>query len=269
MKKLSVILAALLLILSLAACGQKSSADPTESGAAADETTAAKEIRVPTPYADLILPADYDGAVTYGVESEDPYMLTFWAGEDEVELFSFVFNGDGKGLTLIGTLIGENENTVIYARVCDLDSGSKDYLRFAAYQEEMSDIIGRLKTDYEFVTNAVIEPDQPEDRETFDIKTKVVTLKYPTEFKDKVNAAVSDDGVRFSAGGTALFDILFGEGADGHLIGTYNGTPISIALHDLDKDQLTEEAYQELSAMQDASNVILDYLEADANFVYR
>ena len=45
-----------------------------------------------------------------------------------------------------------------------------------------------------------------ETEAVFDIDTRIVTMKYPAKWREDVQIDVSDDGVRFSNNGTALFD---------------------------------------------------------------
>ena len=250
MKKLIAFLMILCMIVSLCACASDSGDTLTENS-------------IDTPYVEIKVPDDFVGNVTSQVTSADPYTLTFSA-DDGTEIFSLVFNGDGKDLVLVGTLIGDEENTIVYMDVPSIDPENENYETYAAYQEEMSYVIEHLSDDQEFAANQIIES---EHRETYDIETDVVTLKYPAKWKDKVTVDVSGDGVRFYSNDVELFDFLFGEGADGQLIGTYNGTPISIVLHEIDTG-FEDEVYQELLAMQEDSNVILDYLEKDGSFSY-
>ena len=82
-------------------------------------------------------------------------------------------------------------------------------------------------------------------------------MKYPAKWREDVQIDVSDDGVRFSNNGTALFDLLFHE-CDGYLLGSYNGTPIYII------DYPVDDAEQ--ANMQEDVNVILQYLMDDPSF---
>ena len=82
-------------------------------------------------------------------------------------------------------------------------------------------------------------------------------MKYPAKWQDKVEISVSDEGVKFSASGVPLFDLVFAEG-DGFLLGTYNGTPIYIVDYPVETE--------EMLAMQEDVNVILQYLIEDSNF---
>ena len=96
-----------------------------------------------------------------------------------------------------------------------------------------------------------------ETEAVFDIDTRIVTMKYPAKWREDVQIDVSDDGVRFSNNGTALFDLLFHE-CDGYLLGSYNGTPIYII------DYPVDDAEQ--ANMQEDVNVILQYLMDDPSF---
>jgi len=225
-----------------------------------------QEELIETPYAVIVAPAAFDGKVLHEVTSEAPYTLKFYNAEDGTEIFSLVFNGTDDALTLLGTLIGETENTVIYMNVPALDQESPHFRENASYQEEMSTLIARLSADYEFVQNQIIPFVY---RETMVIQTDVLNLHYPVKWKELVSADVSADGVRFHAGDTALFDVLFGDHAEGYRIGNYKGTDISILLHDVDKSACTEEEYSQYMEMQEDSNILLDWLEKDEEFVHR
>lgn len=106
------------------------------------------------------------------------------------------------------------------------------------------------------------EPDVP----VFDIKTRVCVMKYPLKWKDSVKVEITDDAVFFSSGDVKLFDLLFGSD-EGYLLGTYNGTSISIVSYDINGDGLSETDYHTYCAMQEDVNVIIQYWLADKNFV--
>lgn len=264
MKKIFIVLLALVLVLSFAACGE----DDTKKSDPKDGTTLAQTVEegdllvVSTPYADLKLPASYEGKVTNKVTSEDPYTVTFSTVEGDTELFSIIFNGEGD--VLMGTLIGEKENTVIYISYADLDPEDQNYEANVLYQEDADTIVNHLKTDYDFMINQIV---LYEDDETFDIQTNVTTLKYPAQWKDKVTVDVSDDAVRFSYGDNKLFDLSFVETEDGFLIGKYQDTPIYLVNYELTQGDMTELEFTELNLMQEDNSVILTHLVEDPNFV--
>lgn len=215
--------------------------------------TEEKLVTISTPFAKLKVTEDFNKNVSHKAESKDPYILVFSTKEDNQELFSLIFNGEGS--TLMGTLIGEKENTVIYMNMAELDKNAENYEKYLAYQEGINDILNGLIDDYNFVVNEVV---QNEDDATFDIKTPVVTMKYPKKWKEKVQIDITEDGVKFSNDGTSLFDLMF-IGCDGYLLGKYKETPIYIVSYTVETD--------EQAAMQEDVNVILQYLMEDANFV--
>ena len=254
MKKYLVVIMAALCMIAMCACGGNTNAhegpvspDTQEPTSQAEETV----ITINTPYADICVPETFEGNVTNEVVSEDPYTLAFKA-TDGTALFTLVFNGTGD--VLMGTLLGETENTVIYMNIPELDKENENYDVYCGYQEAVNTIMNRLAKDYTFHINEIIEP---EDHSTIDINTSVTTLKYPAKWKDAVQTEVTEDGVKFSNNGTPLFDLMFSE-CDGYLLGTYKDTPIYIVDHPVETD--------EQSAMQQDVNVILQYLMDDPNF---
>ena len=217
----------------------------------AEETTA-KMKSIHTPFADLKVSEDFFENVEYEEAEKSPYTLVFRTKADKTDIFTLIFGGEGDAL--MGTLIGEKENTVIYMNFAELDSNSENYQEYCAYQEGINDIINGLVNDYQFVVNQVVEY---EDNTTFDIKTSVVTMKYPNKWKEKVKIDVTEESVKFSNDGTPLFDLIFKE-CDGYLLGTYKDTPIYIVDYLVDTD--------EQAAMQEDVNVILQHLMEDSNF---
>lgn len=177
--------------------------------------------------------------------SED--RASFACGESK--LFDLVFNSE-EGIVL-GTVRGEN-NTVISYVDYPLENDDRELLEM---KMDLNVILQNLEQDYDFVRDEAI---WDEDSETFEIKTSVVTLHYPSRWKEKVNVDVTERGVAFAAGETKLFDLVFEE-CDGFRLGLYNGTPIYI----VDYPVRTEE---EMHMQQDV-NVILQFLYEDSSFV--
>ena len=255
MKKIIALTMALLCVLLLCACGTNSETGNSSADDPAAENNLAEEetVTVSTPYADLRVPKSVDAAVSNEVTGNDPYVITFKSNASGLELFSFQFGGSGD--SLLGTLIGESENTVIYLRIPELEEGTEHYEDDLFYQSQMNVIIGHLSEDYEIVFNEIVER---EDSALFDIETSVVTLKYPEKWKDQVQVDVQKDSVKFSANGTPLFDLMFKEGS-GYLLGTYQDTPIYMVEYPVENE--------DQAAMQMGVNTILQELMKDSNFV--
>lgn len=209
-------------------------------------------VTISTPYADLRLPASFDKAVSHEETGNEPYVITFKSRTDETELFSIIFNGTGE--YLVGTLMGEEKNTVIHANTNDLDQNDQNYESNLFYQEQLYLILGYLAEDYNLVPEEAIDDEDPTD---FEIQTSLVTLYYPSRWKEKVEIEVLDNGVKFSAAGTPLFDLMFEE-CDGYLLGTYQETPIYMVEYPVE----TEEQ----AAMQAGVNTILQHLTEDPSF---
>ncbi len=105
--------------------------------------------------------------------------------------------------------------------------------------------------------------------EVYEIETKYCTLKYPKEWKDKVNVMIDDSDVytvRFACGKVKLFDLTF-NGGDGYTLGTVIGKDENIVVrlmsYDIDKKA---KNYEELNAMSGSVNVIIEHLNADYTF---
>lgn len=209
-------------------------------------------VTISTPYADLRLPASFDKAVSHEETGNEPYVITFKSRTDETELFSIIFNGTGE--YLVGTLMGEEKNTVIHANTNDLDQNDQNYESNLFYQEQLYLILGYLAEDYNLVPEEAIDDEDPTD---FEIQTSLVTLYYPSRWKEKVEIEVLDNGVKFSAAGTPLFDLMFEE-CDGYMLGSYEGTPIYMVEYPVE----TEEQ----AAMQAGVNTILQHLTEDPSF---
>lgn len=209
-------------------------------------------VTISTPYADLRLPASFDKAVSHEETGNEPYVITFKSRTDETELFSIIFNGTGE--YLVGTLMGEEKNTVVHANTNDLDQNDQNYESNLFYQEQLYLILGYLAEDYNLVPEEAIDDEDPMD---FEIQTSLVTLYYPSRWKEKVEIEVLDNGVKFSAAGTPLFDLMFEE-CDGYLLGTYQETPIYMVEYPVE----TEEQ----AAMQAGVNTILQHLTEDPSF---
>ena len=270
MKKILIVLTALICAAMLASCG----GDSGSSGSTSDEASAVrsgnsesvikvddKKVKgVETPYAVIKVPEVFEGAVTDKVTSEEPYTLEFSA-KDGTKLFALIFN-ENKGV-LLGTIEGEKENTVLYAEIAELDQKSPNYAQYSEYQEGLGTITSHLKEDYDFAENIALEK---EDDSTFDIKTDIVTLKYPKRWEKKVDVKTSKDAVSFSSDGVKLFDICFTVIDDGIEIGSYNNTPVYLVSYEFGKKGLTEDRIEELRSMQDDANVIFDNLYIDSNF---
>lgn len=243
MKKLLAVILAVICIATLSACGGDKNDDSSSSE---------QKVEITTPFAVLKVAKSFDENVSHSETSKDPYTLSFVAKEDDTELFSLIFNGKGK--TLLGTIIGEKENTVIYMNMADLDAKSDNYEKYLSYQGGLNDILNGLTEDYNFVAKQAIAT---EDNSTFDIKTPVVTIKYPNKWKEIVKVEVTDDRVQFSDEGTPVFDLVFKK-CDGNLIGTYKDTPIYVVEYTVKTD--------EQIAMKEDINVILQNLQKDSDF---
>lgn len=253
MKKLFSIILALSCLLSLCACGTAD--DEKEAGTTKTPDTQdqaeEKVIVIKTPYADICVPKSFDGNVANEVTSESPYTLTFMAN-DGTELFTLIFNGTGE--VLMGTLVGQSENTVIYMNVPTIDEENENYETYCGYQSAVNTIADHLEKDYDFRINEAV-PD--ENTATADVEGAPIPMQYPEKWMNAVQTEVTKDRVKFSNNGTPLFDLVFTK-CDGYLLGTYKDTPIYIIDYEVSTD--------EQIAMQEDVNVILQHLMDDPNF---
>ena len=231
----------------LCACGTTPNEKDAQAQAEPEETVTT----ISTPYADICVPESLESSVTHEVTCESPYTLTFKAN-DGAELFTLIFNGTGD--ILMGTLVGETENTVIYMNVPMIDEQSENYETYCGYQNAVNTIANHLEKDYDFRINELVAEDSSV---TMDIEGAPVPMKYPEKWKNDVQTEVTEGRVKFSNNGTPLFDLVFTD-CDGYLLGTYNDTPIYIISYDVS----TDEQY----AMQDDVNVILEHWMKDPNF---
>lgn len=261
MKKTIAFILSVLVVFSLCSCSAFRNKSDNSSASSENELTSATTIKISTPYSDLKLRKSIAENLLYEVTSENPYTLTFKTKKDGTELFSFVF--DGTGDNLIGTITGKDKNTVVYMNVFDLDSNSENYEEYSSYQMAMNDIANSLLDNKNFVSDEVVEY---EDNSTFDIKTNIVTLKYPNKWKNKVNIDVSDEAVIFTFKDTKLFDIYFKDIENGSKIGTYDKTPIFVISYLPDDNRLSEEEMNEYTEMQYDINEIVNNLKKDKKF---
>ena len=254
MKKYFIAMLVLVCVLALCACGTDAAKQDDPDAPDVQEELPQEEekvITIVTPYADICVPESFEGNVTHEVVSEEPYTLAFTAA-DGTELFTLIFNGTGD--VLMGTLVGEAENTVIYMNIPEIDKENEKYDVYCSYQEAVNTVMTRLARSYDFRINELVEP---EDTSVTEISTVIGVLQYPGKWKDAVQVETSDESVRFSNNGTPLFDLVFSE-CDGYLLGTYKDTPIYIVDYPVETD--------EQAAMQEDVNVILQYLMEDPNF---
>lgn len=248
MKNLLKTIVAFCMILLITSCGSNT------------ETTEKKEtIPVETKYCTLQVPKDFDGKVKWDIDDE-PYSIDFKTSEGDMDLFEISFNEEDGDL--LGTLVLEEENVVLYADFAEIDSEDSKYKELAGYQEGINTIIDGLTADYDFRIDEVVDVNEGK---TFDIETSVATLKYPLKWKDVVNVDVQDNKVAFATDEEKLFDLEFGK-SEGFLLGTYDGTEIYVVTYEIDSDKYSENEYMNLSGMQNDINVIVENLEKDSKF---
>ena len=262
MKKIILMLLCLVMVLSFCACRagedpvQEPSSNEEESTLPENSVEEEKTTTLNTPYIDLQIPASYEGKVDAEVTDE----TVVFKMKDGTELYTLYFGEATENL--IGTILLEDKNVVLYASFTELNSEDEKYMEYAQHQEGINTILHNLMKNENFVINEVVEYEDPT---MFDIKTDLVTLKYPNKWKDKVKVEVTDDIVKFTCGKEKLFDLVFKE-CDGYLLGTYDNTPIYIISYEFDETKYSEDEKMDLYGMAEDVNVILQHLAEDPKF---
>ncbi len=234
----------------------KPSADPS---GAPPETAEADPFLIETPCCMLAIPSDLEGKVLYEIIGDESFSVAFRTAEEPTPFLTFGF--DQKYDTLLGTMVSEEGNRVVYVQYAELSGDELD--TYAAYQERIvNTALAYLISEYGFVVGEAIPA---EETATFPVETSLVTLRYPAKWREKVRIEVSDTGAAFSCDGRRLFDIVFAP-CDGDLIGTMNGTPVYLISYEIEQGALTDDQFDELCAMQEDMNVVLFKLMEEPGF---
>ena len=259
MKKQFVIITTLVLFITvLAGCSAKKDTPSDSSGLVTD--TSAEITVYKTKYCDLKYPMKWADQVKVEIDEGGAYTVKF-ALRDGTPIFDLIFNGQ-TGL-LLGTLTGDNTNTVIRFVDYPMEETDSRYNTFCAMAEDVNVIIENLTRDYSFAAGEDITNEDPA---TFEINTSVAVLQYPAKWQDKVNIDLSDTSAKFTCGEYKLFDLYF-EGEEGSLLGTFKGKPIRMVSYDIDPSIMSGEMFDQLCAMQEDVNVILQHLMEDTEFI--
>lgn len=257
-KQFVIIVTILLFIIILAGCSVRKDTPLDSSGFATDESTDVTVYK--TKYCDLKYPTRWANKVKVEIDESGAYTVKF-AMNDGTPVFDLVFAGQ-TGL-ILGTLEGKDANTVLHFVDYPMDENDSRYNEFCTMAEDINVIIENLVRDYSFVPGEEIIK---EDQTIFEINTPVAILHYPAKWKDQVDIALSDTSVKFSCGEHKLFDLYF-DGEEGSLMGTYKGKPIRIVSYDINPSVMSGEMFDQLCAMQEDVNVILQYLMEDTDFI--
>lgn len=245
-KIIAFLLACVLSAALFAGCGR--SGQEAEESAEDYDTVATYEIQ--TAYAVLKYPERWEKTVETEISESDPAAVRFSANGDA--LFDLFFNADEGDV--LGTLITDDGQYLMTVRMAELDQEGEHYQDYAAMQEDINVILANLKKDYQFVSGVDV---REEETEVFEIQTPVVSLYYPVKWQEKVTVETTDNGAKFSCGGTPLFDIVFGDG-DGVVVGTFDGKEVKIVDYSVDDP--------EMANMQEDVNVILSYLQQNDKY---
>ena len=271
MKKIIAFILALFMTLTLlAACGGSKDKEK-EDGATTTEATKDENgveatdppvvtYDIDTDYATLKYPEKFKDKVDVKIDQENGYTAKFSCGD--TPLFDLVFNGEDG--VFLGTIVGDDgKNTEVRVISHDIDPKAENHDELNEMSGSLNVIIDHLADDYTFVTaEDAVNVDRDD---VYEIKTSVVSLYYPTAWKDEVTVKVEDTSVSFSCGSVKLFDVLFGSDK-GDYIGSYKDTAVSIITYNIEKGKLTSAELTNLRAMQDDVNVVLENLEKEKDF---
>lgn len=273
MKKIALILASIILLSSaamLSGCGDKKKTDSSGSGSTATSDQAVKPdtdkvFVIKTKYGDLKYPKRWEKQVKTKIKEGDVYTVSFTYG-DKTGLFDLNFGG-GDGY-LLGTLKHEGKDVQVFADDKELDNKAKNYDDLCIMQEDMNTIMQYLAIDYDFkaggsANTATVAP--TESNEVYEIKTSIGTLKYPKKWQKKVTTKESGDTVAFYSDDVKIFELQLG-GKDGFSAGKLNGKDLRIVTYEFDEKKLGQQRFDELCAMQDDLNVILDNLKKTGDY---
>ena len=129
MKKMLLVLMAVLCIIILAAC--ENDAQSSEN----DDAREPHEVSIETPYCDLVVTKEFNKKVENVVSEDNPYTVSFRMKSDDTKLFSIVFGNETENL--LGTLVLDDENVIIYATLNEFESTDAHYETYCKYQEEI------------------------------------------------------------------------------------------------------------------------------------
>lgn len=99
----------------------------------------------------------------------------------------------------------------------------------------------------------------------YEINTAFGKLYYPERWKDKVTTKSAEKSVSFISDGVEVFALQLG-GDKGFRVGKFNGADLRLVTFEFDKKKLSAARYDELCAMQEDANVVLEYLEKETAF---
>lgn len=215
---------------------------------------------IETRYCDLKYPTKWEGKVKTEILENYGYIVKFVA--NDINLFDFEFV-EGNG-ALLGTLITDNENIVINITSYELEHEMQDYEIYASMQSDIDVIIENLMADYNLMLDKIVEP---EGWDVYTIESSLVTLYYPSKWKEFVTIETSDMSVKFSCNAVPLFDIVFGDTECDSVLGYYNDIPVGVVTYDIYSGLFTDSEYVYLRAMQEDVDVIIEGLLSDENFI--
>lgn len=262
------------------AAGDPNKADTTEGLVTADE----EYYIIETKYANLEYPDKWKDIIKTEITDEDVYSVKFFCvtSDGDVPLFNMSFNG-GDGYCL-GTLTVNKTDVPVYLECFEIDNNTvtgEDYGNCCAMEEDVNVIISRLVEKYGMKLSVNNEPASgtaENDSAVYPIETKFGNLSYPEKWKDLVKTEITDGEVytvSFSGktenGYVPIFDLNF-NGGDGYLLGTMkvDGQDVSIYFneHEIDKESMSEEEYNNCCNMCEDVNVTLEYLAKDYGFSF-
>lgn len=189
--------------------------------------------------------------------------------EEENEVEENVKKGNNKNkvlVLLLGMLIGGVLEVFLSVTVLNKQS-ERMSTDIAVEQQELEGNV--------FEDDIVDTSDEEVPEEGFVIETPVVDLNYPEKWKDQVRVEQLEGDlytVRFFAilegkEEQHIFDVVFGK-TDGLLLGTLEQTEIYLVYNEIAFDESwSEEESNEIYAMQEDVNCIIEMLQKEEGFV--
>ena len=220
------------------------------------------DVILQTPYATLAYPGELAGLLYVELEEAEPYGATFcWNNNNTpVKLFEIAFEGEEE--SRVGYLV--ESGRPVYLTVFDLEKENlnQEELNTAlSLQETLNDVIDRLDLQ-----------SQPVEIITFNTyETPYGNLCYPDAHQQNLVVTINQDNgyriefcfLRENGETIALFDVCFGENADGMPVGQYVGAdgvavPVYLVSYSVD-----EECFQ-----NDGERNLYYIMAEDVNFLF-
>lgn len=244
-----------------------------------------EDVAVTTPYGTISYPGQYNGKLRIAQDSSNGYRVRGYAtmpGKTEVHLFDILIGVSGDVYAGILTDPYGN-NKEVYLNVSDLnldDSWSEEErAEVSLMQSLLNDFCEQLAVNREVDKSETAAGSAA----TSDVMiwTAYGTLQYPGEYRQKLVTEVTGENgstVRFYATRNTgerihLFDLIVGGTGDAY-VGTLTAGDGSVHEVYITSNEITpddswsDEEMQTIYGMQEASNYVLDKMEANGMLTY-